>query len=73
MSALARADLVRAKRLVQVVEEGGPVHEDDLVVLLGCDRAELRAATGIAYHWRRVNRCGDFLVAVPPRERGRAA
>lgn len=57
-----------AKRLVRVVEERGPVHEDDLSAILRCDWGELRAAIAIAFHWRRVDRCGDSLVAVPSRE-----
>lgn len=73
MSILDRADLIRAKNLVRVVKERGPVHEDDLVVILGCTRAESRMAVGIALQWRHIDRCGAYLIAAPSREGRRAA
>ena len=72
MSAPDRADLLRAKEVVRVAKERGVIHEDDLVAVLQCDRAELRAAIGIAYHWRQIDRCGEYLV-VPARREGRPA
>lgn len=65
--------LHRAKQVVRGVREHGPVREEELAALLGCDVAEVRAAIGIAIRWRRVDRCGDHLVAVPPRHEGRPA
>jgi hypothetical protein len=62
-----------AKDVVRITGERGAVHDDELLAELGCDRAELRAAIGIAMHWHRIDRCGDFLVAVPPRREGRRA
>lgn len=73
MSAPARADLIRAKEVVQVTREHGVIHEDDLVAILDCTRNELRAAVGIAYHWRCIDRCGSWLVTAPSREGRRAA
>jgi hypothetical protein len=72
MSAPDRADLFRAKEVVRVTGERGVIHEDDLVGILDCTRTEMRVAIGIAYHWRRIDRCGLWLVAVPLRE-GRPA
>ena len=72
MSALDRADLIRAKDLVQVVKERGPIHEDDLAAIVGCSRGDLRAAIGIALQRRHIDRCGSWLVAVPSHE-GRPA
>ena len=72
MSAPARADLFRAKEVVRATRERGVIHEDDLAAILGCDRAELRAAIGIAYQWRHIDRCGSWLVTAPSRE-GRPA
>ena len=73
MSAPDRADLLRAKDLVRFTRERGVIHEDDLAALLGCERAKLRMAIGIALRWRHIDRCGSWLVASPSREGGRAA
>jgi hypothetical protein len=73
VTAPAHADLVRANEVVRVIKERGVVHADDLADIVGCDRAELRAAIGIALHWRRVDRCASWLVAIPSREGRRAA
>jgi hypothetical protein len=73
MSAPDRADLLRAKNLVRVTQERGVVYEDDLPAILGCSQAELRTAIGIAFRWRRIDRCGSWLVAVSSRDGRRAA
>ncbi len=62
-----------AGRTVQAVKEKGALSDADLLTILGCDPVELRAASGIAFRWRQVDRCGDYLVAVPPRRKGRPA
>jgi hypothetical protein len=67
------AGLHLAKRQGQVVEERGPVHEDDLLAILRCDWIDLRAAIGIAFHWRRIDRCGSWLVPTASRGEGRRA
>jgi hypothetical protein len=61
-----------AGRGARVIKENGPLRDTDLLALLGCDPDELRAAIGIMIRWRKVDRCGDFLVAAPSRE-GRPA
>ena len=73
MSAPDRAALVRAKDLVRVVKERGPVHEDDLAAIADCSRGDLRTAIGIALQWRHIDRCGSWLVASPSREERRSA
>jgi hypothetical protein len=65
-------DLHRAKQVVRGVREHGPVRDDELAAILGCDLAEMWAAVAIAIRWRRVDRCGTWLVIVPSRE-GRSA
>lgn len=62
-----------AKQATRGVRENGPVRDDELAAILGCSVDELRAAIGIAMQWRRVDRCGDWLVALPSREGRRAA
>jgi hypothetical protein len=62
-----------AKDVVRVIGELDAVRDAELAAILACGRDELRAAIGIAYRWRRVDRCGDFLVAVPPAGEGRRA
>ena len=65
--------LHRAMQVVRSVRELGPVREEELAALLGCDVAEVRAAIGIAMHWHRIDRCAGYLVAVPSRAGGRRA
>jgi hypothetical protein len=60
-----------AGRTVQAVKEKGPLRDTELLAILGCDPAELRTAIGIAFRWRQVDRCGDYLVPVPRRREGR--
>jgi hypothetical protein len=63
-----------AGRTVQAVKEKGAVRDSDLLTILDCDPAELRAAIGIAFRWRQIDRCGDYLVpAARRRERRRSA
>ena len=62
-----------AKQVVRGVREHSPVRDHQLAAIVGCDLTELRSAIGIAIRWRRVDRCGDWLVAVPSREGRRAA
>ena len=60
-----------AGRTVQAVKEKGPLRDADLLTILGCDPDELKAAIGIAFWWRQVDRCGQYLVPVPRRREGR--
>jgi hypothetical protein len=59
--------------LVRVARQRGIVHEDDLPAILGCSRAELKITIGIAFRWRRVDRCDSWLVAASSCEGRRAA
>lgn len=72
MNAPDRAALLRAKNLVRITRERGVVHEDDQPAILRCSRAEVKVAIGIAFRWRRIDRCGSWLVAAPSRD-GRSA
>ena len=60
-----------AGRTVHAVKEKGALRDSDLLIILGCDPAELRAAIGIAFQWRQVDRCGQYLVPIPRRRKGR--
>jgi len=51
----------------QVIREHGALRDSELPAILGCEPAELRAVIPVMYRWRKVDRCGDFLVAVPSR------
>jgi hypothetical protein len=67
------ARLRLAGRVAQVIKEYGSLRDGELLAILGCEPAELNAAIPIVIHWRKADRCGDFLVAVPPRREGRPA
>jgi hypothetical protein len=67
------ARLRLAARAAQVIKENGSLRDGELLAILGCEPAELNAAIPIVIHWRKADRCGDFLVAVPPRGEGRPA
>jgi len=56
---------------VQAVKEKGALLDADLLTILQCDPVELRAAIGIAFRWRQVDRCGEYLVPVPRRRERR--
>jgi hypothetical protein len=68
-----RAVLRLAGRLAQVISENGALRDGELLAILGCELTVLNAAIPIAVHWRKVDRCGDYLVAVPPRHEGKSA
>jgi len=51
-----------AGRAAQVIKDSGALRD-----------AELRAAIPIVIRWRKADRGGDYLVAVPPRRKGRPA
>jgi hypothetical protein len=67
------ARLHLAKQAVRGVRENGPVRDDELAAILGCDLAELRTAIGIAIRWRRIDRCDGWLVPTPARREERPA
>lgn len=73
MSAPDRAALLRAKDVARVTEERGSVRDEQLLATLGCGWDELRSAIGIAFRWRRIDRCDNYLVPVPSRREGRRA
>jgi hypothetical protein len=60
-----------AGRAARVIKEHGAVRDADLLVLLACQPDELRAAIGIVLHWRKADRCGDYLVPVARQGEGR--
>ncbi len=67
------AHLRLAGRAAQVIKENGALRDAELLAILACDPAELRAAIPIVIRWRKADRCGDYLVAVPSRSKGRSA
>jgi len=58
---------------VLAIKENGALRDSDLLTILGCDPVELRAAIGIAFWWRQLDRCGQYLVPIPRRREGRRA
>ena len=62
-----------AGRAVQVIKEHGALRDAKLLAILACQPEELKAAIPIMIRWRKADRCGDYLVAVPPRREGRPA
>jgi len=60
-----------AGRAVRAIKDKGAVRDSDLIAILDCDPVELRAAIGIAFRWRQVDRCGQYLVPAPRRREGR--
>jgi hypothetical protein len=60
-----------AGRAARVIKENGPLRETELLAVLACEPEELRAAIGIVIRWRKADRCGDYLVAVPRQGDGR--
>ena len=65
------AHLRLAGRAAQVIKENGALRDAELLAILACEPAELRAAIPIVIRWRKADRCGDYLVAVPRRRQGR--
>jgi hypothetical protein len=60
-----------AGRAARVLKENGPLRDADLLAHLACEPEELRAAIAIVIRWRKADRCGGYLVAVPPQGDGR--
>lgn len=74
MTAQVTPALLRlAARAAQVIKENGSLRDGELLAILGCEPSELNAAIPIVIRWQKADRCGDFLVAVPPRGEGRPA
>jgi hypothetical protein len=72
MSPAATPERLRlAKRAARVIKEHGAIRDAELLTLLACEPDELRAVIPIVIHWRKANRCADFLVAVPQQGDGR--
>jgi hypothetical protein len=62
-----------AGRAAQVIKQNGALRDAELLAILACEPDELRAAIPIMIRWRKADRCGDYLVAFPPRHKGRPA
>jgi hypothetical protein len=62
-----------AGRVVLALQENGALRDTELREILACNAEDLRAAIPVMICWRTVDRCCDFLVAVPPRGKGRRA
>jgi 5-methylcytosine-specific restriction endonuclease McrA len=63
-----------ATRAAQVIKENGSLRNGELLAILGCDPADLNAAIPVVVHWRKADRCGDYLVAIArPGETRRSA
>ena len=65
------AHLRLAGRAAQVIRENGALRDSDLLAIMACEPAELRAVIPIVIRWRKADRCGDYLVAVPRQRQGR--
>ena len=64
MSAPLTAAVRRALwRIPAILGEDGFATDADLAAELGLERADLRTAVAILYRRRRIDRCGDYLVA----------
>jgi hypothetical protein len=74
MSLVATLERLRlAGRAARAIKKNGALRDAELLGVLACEPEELRAVIGIVIHWRKVDRCGDYLVAVPrQREGGRS-
>ena len=60
-----------AGRAARVIGENGALRDAELLAILACEPDELRAAIPIVIRWRKADRCGDYLVAVPRQREGR--
>ena len=69
--AVTPARLRLAGRAAQVVRDNGALRDADLLAILACEPDELRAVILIVYRWRKVDRCGEYLVVVPRQGEGR--
>ena len=69
--AVAPARLRLAGRAAQVIGENGALRDAELLAILACEPDELRAVIPIVIRWRKVDRFGDYLVAVPRQRQGR--
>jgi hypothetical protein len=67
------AHLHLAGRAAQVIKKHGALRDAELLAILDCEPDELRVVIPIVIRWRKADRCGDYLVAVPPRRQGRSA
>ena len=62
-----------AGRAVLALQENGALRDTELREILACNAEDLRAAIPVMIRWRKVDRCGAFLVPLPPRRKGRRA
>jgi hypothetical protein len=69
----APAHLRLAGRAAQAIRKHGAIRDAELLAILGCDPADVRAAIPLVIRWRKADRCGNYLVAVSPREGRRSA
>lgn len=60
-----------AGRAVLVIKENGAHRDAELLAILACQPEELKAAIPIMIRWRKVDRCGDYLVAVSRQREGK--
>ena len=60
-----------AGRAVRVLQQHGALRDSDLLAVLACEPEELGAAIPVMIRWRKVDRCGDFLVPVARQSEGR--
>jgi len=58
-------------RAARAIREDGPLRDAELMTLLACEPEELRAVIPIVIHWRKADRCGDYLVPVARQGEGR--
>jgi hypothetical protein len=71
--AVTPARLRLAGRAAQVIKENGVLRDAELLAILACEPEELRTVIPIVIRWRKADRCGDYLVAVPRQRKGRPA
>jgi hypothetical protein len=71
--AVSPARLRLAGRAAQVIRQNSAPRDAELLAILACEPDELRAVIPIVILWRKVDRCGDYLVAGPRQREGRPA
>ena len=62
-----------AGRAVRAIKDNSALRDSDLLTILDCKPEELRAAIAVAYRWRQIDRCGNWLVPAPRWREGRRA
>jgi hypothetical protein len=70
-AAVTSGRLWLAGRAVLALQENGALRDAELREILDCTPEDLQAAIPVMVRWRKADRCAGYLVAVPPRRKGR--